>query len=138
MSSIQLPDSTKLIENSMFCFSFSQISHRLTVIEGRGLKKTLPFWYFSNYESNIEKLKTTVLTEKSWRKPDEKNHLHAHHPEAITVNILNIKWNHILARNSKATYAVKLLQSQRCSWKSLSRRLPAGHGRLNTQLWFWL
>lgn len=83
----------------MFCFKFFQISYRLMVVEGRNMKKTHSFWHFSDYRGNIPKLRTTVVTEKSGKKADEKNHLHAYHPEAITVNTLNIKWNHNLARD---------------------------------------
>lgn len=74
------------------------------VVKGRSMKKTHSFWYFSDCQSNIPKLRT-VLTEKSWKEPDEKNHLYAYHPEAITVNMLNIKWNHNLARDFSYVYS---------------------------------
>lgn len=80
------------------------------------MKKTHSFWYFSDYESNIPKLKTTILTEKSWKKPNEKNHPHAYHPEAITVNMLNIKWNHIIARDFSYIYSKNSVESKNSPW----------------------
>lgn len=74
------------------------------------MKKTYSFWYSSDYESNIPKPKT--LTQKSWKKPNEKNHLHAYHPEAITVNMLNIKLNHILARDFSYLYSENSVESK--------------------------
>lgn len=91
------------------------------VVERRSTDKIYSFWYFSDNENNIQKLKTTILIEKSCNKPDEKNHLHSHHPEAITISILDIKWNQILAGDSEVLdididiYTVKFLYSQNCS-----------------------
>lgn len=74
--------------------------------------KFTPFDIFLIMKAIFKNCKELFQQRNTERSQMRKNHLDAHHPEAITVNILNIKWNHIVSGNSSYIYSENSVESK--------------------------